>query len=462
MGFAPIFTNNKTKQFISRVLVGLLNFLIVLKTWSLAVFRWLKGPSLTIGRFLFRYFFVTGYRLALFLKRLTRRALGPVHGQALAVFANRYAVHATIIALAVFISATNASAREVETTDMGERTLLYSMLATDESDYSATIEDATPAIYQPAGISYLGSGVLRTTGGIDFDYEIFAQTTLATLGDGTVVALTTPRSGRSTAPRERVVEHAVEAGDTIGSIAADYQISISTILWANNLGPRDYLQIGQKLKIPPLDGVIHKVKTGDTVAKIASRYGAAAAEILTANRLSDAAELRVGDELIVPDGEPPAAPAAKIAKTPRPIASLKNIFVPPSASANRSTRLLWPTSGHVITQYYGVWENVHGVRVHSGLDIDGHYDSPLYAAEDGVVTRAGWGTGYGYMVDIDHGGGLVTRYGHSSKLFVKAGDYVKRGQTIAMMGTTGWSTGTHLHFEVRIGGRTVNPISYLR
>jgi murein DD-endopeptidase MepM/ murein hydrolase activator NlpD len=118
-----------------------------------------------------------------------------------------------------------------------------------------------------------------------------------------------------------------------------------------------------------------------------------------------------------------------------------------------TAKLLWPTSGHVITQYYG-WK-------HTGVDIDGDYSSPLYAAADGTVQKAGWNSGgYGLMILIDHPNGMTTRYGHASKLFVKAGDSVKKGQVIAMMGTTGRSTGTHLHFEVYVNGKRTNPLAY--
>jgi murein DD-endopeptidase MepM/ murein hydrolase activator NlpD len=108
----------------------------------------------------------------------------------------------------------------------------------------------------------------------------------------------------------------------------------------------------------------------------------------------------------------------------------------------------------VITQYYG-WR-------HTGLDIDGDYSSPLYAAHDGTVTTAGWNKGgYGLQVIVS-GSGVMTRYAHASKLFVTNGERVKKGQVIAMMGTTGRSTGTHLHFEVYINGSRVNPLAYIR
>ena len=97
----------------------------------------------------------------------------------------------------------------------------------------------------------------------------------------------------------------------------------------------------------------------------------------------------------------------------------------------------------------------------STIDISGNYDSPLYASAAGVVESSGWGSGYGNRVIINHGNGMKTLYGHASKLFVKAGDYISQGQTIAMMGCTGWCTGTHIHFEVIINGSKQNPLSYL-
>jgi murein DD-endopeptidase MepM/ murein hydrolase activator NlpD len=130
---------------------------------------------------------------------------------------------------------------------------------------------------------------------------------------------------------------------------------------------------------------------------------------------------------------------------------------PPDAdtAATSKVKLLWPTTQHSITQYYG-WK-------HTGVDLDGDYTDAIYAAEDGTVVEAGWNSGgYGLQVVIDHGNGFKTRYGHSSKLFVKVGDKVTRGETIAMVGTTGRSTGTHLHFEVYLNGKRTNPLAYIR
>ncbi len=120
---------------------------------------------------------------------------------------------------------------------------------------------------------------------------------------------------------------------------------------------------------------------------------------------------------------------------------------------------IWPTTG-VVTSPYGLrWG---GTDFHPGIDIANDMGTPIVATADGIVEYAGWNAGgYGNMVDINHGNGLMTRYGHASQVVVTAGQYVKRGQLIAYMGSTGFSTGPHVHYEVHVNGQRVNPISYL-
>lgn len=131
---------------------------------------------------------------------------------------------------------------------------------------------------------------------------------------------------------------------------------------------------------------------------------------------------------------------------------------------NRGTKLLWPTSATWITSPYG-WR-VHPIfgtpRFHSGVDIAGPFGTPIYAAEDGVVTYAGWEGGYGNVIYIKHDNGLVTVYAHLGGHFVSTGQRVSRGQHIAPMGSSGNSTGPHLHFEVQINGVTQEPLDYIR
>jgi murein DD-endopeptidase MepM/ murein hydrolase activator NlpD len=104
-----------------------------------------------------------------------------------------------------------------------------------------------------------------------------------------------------------------------------------------------------------------------------------------------------------------------------------------------------------------------GAAMHPGIDLAGAYGTPVYATADGTVLRAGWNSGgYGNLVEVDHGRGITTRYGHMSAILISAGDHVTRGQQIGRMGSTGRSTGNHLHYEVRIDGRPVNPIPFMK
>ena len=120
---------------------------------------------------------------------------------------------------------------------------------------------------------------------------------------------------------------------------------------------------------------------------------------------------------------------------------------------------IWPTNG-VVSSPYGLRWN--GSDFHPGIDIANDMGTPIVATADGIVSTAGWNAGgYGNMVDIDHGNGIMTRYAHASQVVVAAGQYVRRGQLIAYMGSTGFSTGPHVHYEVRVNGQAVNPVSYL-
>jgi murein DD-endopeptidase MepM/ murein hydrolase activator NlpD len=103
-----------------------------------------------------------------------------------------------------------------------------------------------------------------------------------------------------------------------------------------------------------------------------------------------------------------------------------------------------------------------GAAMHAGVDMAGPIGTPIYATADGWVGRAGWANGYGNLVELEHGRGVETRYGHLSAILVKSGQRIRRGDLIARMGSTGRSTGSHLHYEVRIDGRAVNPIPFLQ
>lgn len=133
-----------------------------------------------------------------------------------------------------------------------------------------------------------------------------------------------------------------------------------------------------------------------------------------------------------------------------------------TASTGSVTPDIWPVSG-VVSSHFGFRVSPGGIgsTYHEGLDIASSYGNPVHATANGRITQAGWVNGYGYLVEIDHGNGIKTRYGHNSAILVSVGDQVVQGQTISLIGSTGNSTGPHCHYEVRVNGEAVDPILFL-
>lgn len=156
---------------------------------------------------------------------------------------------------------------------------------------------------------------------------------------------------------------------------------------------------------------------------------------------------------------PDSVAAGLITPLPNNVVTLDLSQFGGSPASNPNMPSIWPTTG-VVTSPYGLrWG---GSDFHPGMDIANDLGTPIVATADGVVEYAGWNSGgYGNMVDINHGNGIMTRYGHATQVVVSAGQAVKRGQVIAYMGSTGFSTGPHVHYEVHVNGQRVNPISYL-
>ncbi|MDO8425347.1 MAG: M23 family metallopeptidase [bacterium] len=248
--------------------------------------------------------------------------------------------------------------------------------------------------------------------------------------------------------RQGVSLYTVELGDTTSTIAERFGLRTSTVLWTNNLSSSSFIRPGQTLKVLPADGVLHTVKRGDTLEKIAKTYEANAEEVLEFNRLVDADDIEPGDALIVVGGKPKAA-----TPTPRPAKAIAKAVAMPLPEI--PGKFFWPsTATYRISQYF-TWR-------HHGVDIAIAQGTPIYASDPGTVVSSGWLSGYGYQVTIEHGNGLKTRYAHSSKLLVAKGQQVDRGQQIALVGSTGRSTGPHIHYEVFANGARVNPFQYLR
>lgn len=248
--------------------------------------------------------------------------------------------------------------------------------------------------------------------------------------------------------------YAVESGDTVSAIAAKFNISTNTVLWANGLTIRTPLKVGDYLTILPTTGVVHKVANGDTVMEIAQKYDAKSADIIAYNNLGDDAKLSVGQKIIVPDGNitPQAVPDAN--PNSNELANQDEPRPTPQPLVSTGSGWLWPTVSRHISQYFGQ----HG---HTGIDIDNRSLPPVFAAKSGTVEFTGWLGGYGNLVILNHGNGVSTYYAHLTKFYVNKGQQVNKGDAIAKMGSTGRSTGPHLHFEVRLGGRQINPLGVL-
>jgi murein DD-endopeptidase MepM/ murein hydrolase activator NlpD len=261
------------------------------------------------------------------------------------------------------------------------------------------------------------------------------------------------------AKRTVIIDHVVQAGETASSIAEKFGISVNTILWENGLSTKALIRPGDTLRILPFTGVTYKVKSGDSISLIAKFYEVDQAKIAEANGLSVNQGLKINQLILIPGGRQivsrgtPAKPTKPTVK-PRP-ALVELNDNEPDAKPVTGAKMNWPTKGHTITQYYS-WR-------HNGVDIANKTGTPIYSAGDGVVVTAqgGYNGGYGNTIVIDHGAGKKTRYGHLSSLKVEAGDSVTKGELIGAMGSTGRSTGPHLHFEIIIGGKRYNPLNYV-
>jgi hypothetical protein len=218
-------------------------------------------------------------------------------------------------------------------------------------------------------------------------------------------------------------------------------------MWANPAieDAPDLLRIGQEVTILPLDGAYHKVAEGDTLESIAEEYKVEPEAIVACeyNPLeASVGSIQEGTWLIVPGGEKPYVPKVVTTYTGS---------VPEGARG--TGRFQWPVLGR-ITQ--GYWYG------HRAIDIGAPIGSAVVAADGGFISFAGWtDVGYGYLIVIDHANGFATYYAHLSNIYVFTGQAVERGQVIAASGNTGWSTGPHLHFEVRYYGTQQNPRAYL-
>ena len=257
--------------------------------------------------------------------------------------------------------------------------------------------------------------------------------------------------------RAAIVTYTVKPGDNVETIAQRFGLLPTTIVWSNREveDNPDMLRVGQVLDILPTDGILYTVEANDTLSGIAERFKASMDDIVKSplNDLVSGANLVPGMRIVVPGGVKPFVPRVVQADV-RPVPARGSGYAGPAPRFVASGAFAWPARG-VISQGFRYY--------HRGIDIANAIGVPIFAADGGYVTYAGWSNvGYGYMVQIDHGNGFSTLYAHLSQWYVDPGQAISRGQVIGAMGSTGNSTGPHLHFEIRYGGVPQNPMVYLQ
>lgn len=240
--------------------------------------------------------------------------------------------------------------------------------------------------------------------------------------------------GPSSPPRE----YTIQPGDTLSELAACFGVNVATLVAMNNIRDANRIAVGHVLVIPPDDGVYYRVVNGDTLWDISRRYGVSVDEIARKNSLGDSSLIQTGQVLFIP--------AVNTVSGPAQVASV----------STRSFSWPVPTTGRVSSPFGPRWGGFH-----YGVDIAVPAGTDILAAADGIVIAAEYKGTYGLTVRLDHGGGYETLYAHASRLMVSRGDRIQSGQRIALVGSTGRSTGPHLHFEVRRNGTPRDPLPYL-
>jgi murein DD-endopeptidase MepM/ murein hydrolase activator NlpD len=298
-----------------------------------------------------------------------------------------------------------------------------------------------------------------------------------------------------TAPAEESVQeeqfayttHEVADGETLSGIGAQYGVEVQYLLWNNpEVGADPNMLVpGENLVVPGTPGIVYDVKLGDTVTDIAATYSIDPVEIVAfpPNQLESPDVIVEGSVLVLPGGVPPAPPPEPSVESPAPVtpepatpapveepapaaepAPLPPVIVAtplptpePARPAAASEGYIWPVNGTLNSRFGPRWGSFH-----SGIDIGAASGTGVAAAASGQVVLASYSSyGYGNYVIVRHGDGSQTLYAHLSRIYVSLAQYVGQGETIGAVGCSGWCTGPHLHFEVRIGGVAVDPLIYL-
>ena len=237
-------------------------------------------------------------------------------------------------------------------------------------------------------------------------------------------------------------QYTVKPGDTISGICVKFGLSnISTLIAINGIKNVRSIWSGQRLKVPSMDGIIHTVLSGETLVAIATRYGVTVEELLDANDLASEA-LQVGQELFVPGARLDQESLRR---------AMGEVFAHPIKDSYRLTSRFGPRIDPISGRKSS----------HTGTDFACPTGTPIYASMSGKVAYTGFSSIYGNYVILNHHDGYQTLYAHMSKIIAKKGSYVAQGERIGLVGSTGYSTGPHLHFTVYKDSKLVDPLTLL-
>jgi murein DD-endopeptidase MepM/ murein hydrolase activator NlpD len=262
---------------------------------------------------------------------------------------------------------------------------------------------------------------------------------------GIAGALASPREDEGFIPLDMMDDfsweiYTVRAGDSVSKIASEHSISMDAIIASNGIANARKLREGETLRIPNMDGIPYTVKTGDSLSKISASLGVPLGAILDANNM-DSDAITAGMSLFIP-GAKMRAEDLKLA--------LGDLFA-------------YPIRGRLSSPYG--WRNdpINGQRrFHAALDLAANTGTPVKASMDGRISTVGINSVYGKYIIISHTGSFQTLYAHLNTVSVAQGAYVSRGTKIGEVGSTGYSTGPHLHFAIYKNGKPVNPLEYLQ
>ena len=239
--------------------------------------------------------------------------------------------------------------------------------------------------------------------------------------------------------------HTLQPGETLSTVAQALGLSVDALVGANpTISSLDNLPVGVDLLIPPQEGLVVTLEAGQSLASLLKEYHVDPASVARANHLRSPFDVQPGMMVFLPGVAPTQA-----------LARLKKV-------REAEHRFIWPIHGRITSPYGPRHLGMGTSPFHRGIDIAAPWGTPVHASRSGVVIFAGWSTeGYGNLIRIRHPDGDETWYGHFSTILVHVGQYVDQGQVIGREGSTGISTGPHVHFEVHVAGRAVDPMTVL-